>query len=76
MKAIIAALAVVGVALVQGPSVAGQNGQGGGAPTRPARATQSAPTPRTAEGKVDFSGIWSADRNFIYYLHDALKKGE
>jgi hypothetical protein len=25
---------------------------------------------------VDFSGIWSPDRNFIYDLHDALKKGE
>jgi hypothetical protein len=30
----------------------------------------------TADGKTDFSGIWSADRNFIYDLHDALKKGE
>jgi hypothetical protein len=34
------------------------------------------PTPRTADGTVDFSGIWSADRRFIYDINDALKPGE
>jgi hypothetical protein len=34
------------------------------------------PTPRTANGRVDFSGIWSADRRFIYDINDALKPGE
>ena len=34
------------------------------------------PTPRTPDGKVDFSGIWTADRRFIYDINDALKPGE
>jgi hypothetical protein len=39
-------------------------------------AGQKPPAPRTAGGKVDFSGIWSPDRTFIYDLNDALPKGE
>ena len=33
------------------------------------------PVPRTPDGKVDLSGIWSPDRNFIYDIHDTLEKG-
>jgi hypothetical protein len=38
--------------------------------------TPPAPTPRTADRKVDFSGIWDADRHFIFDINDALKPGE
>ena len=40
-----------------------------------AGATKTAPAPRVADGHIDFSGIWSPDRNFIYDLNDALDKG-
>jgi hypothetical protein len=50
-------------------------------PAPKANAAQTAkagprPAPRTAAGKVDLSGIWSADPNFISDLNDALQPGE
>src|ERR1700730_17326301 len=72
------AMLIGGLASVAFLSAAGASSQ---EDQRPAaapgtRTTKSAPTPRTSDGKVDFSGIWSPDRNFIYDVHDALKKGE
>jgi hypothetical protein len=37
---------------------------------------KSAPTPRTTDGKVDFTGIWTPDRTFIYDINEALAPGE
>ncbi len=49
---------------------------GGCAQAKGTQTTEGGAAPRTATGRVDFSGIWSADRHFIFDIHDALKKGE
>ena len=72
MRPLLAAAIVAGVA---SPAVRSGASQQAPARTQTAEKPRPGPAPRTTDGKVDFSGIWSPDRNFIYDLHDALPKG-
>ena len=62
------------------PPAKGQSDQAASAKARPkgakGKSAKSGATPRMADGKVDFSGLWSPDRNFIYDISDALKPGD
>jgi hypothetical protein len=40
------------------------------------KAVPAGPTPKTADGKPDLTGIWTPDRTFIYDISSALKPGE
>ena len=72
---IVASCAIAGVAVIA--FLATSRHQGGSrAPAAAAQKANAAPAPRTGDGKVDFSGIWGADRHFIFDIHDALKEGE
>lgn len=75
ISAIIAGAGMCAAALGQSAST---DPAGGG--TALAQMTaQKAPggaAPRTADGKIDFSGIWSPERTFIYDISSSLAKGE
>jgi len=64
--------AIIASAAVAAAACSPAKGEPSGA-TTPRDATA---VPRTHDGKVDFSGIWNADRKFINDINDALKPGE
>ena len=66
----------LGVVAIVWCLAAAQLGSQGEAVQRVSKPPAQGPAPRTADGKVDFSGIWSADRRFIYDINDALKPGD
>src|ERR1700724_815830 len=72
---ILLASALLGGLLVTSLPSRGQDEEAAPAKQKGAKA-KSAPAPRLADGKVDFSGLWSPDRNFIYDISDALKPGD
>src|SRR2546426_1510147 len=63
------AAAAVAAAAACGPA----NGE---PPAAAAPAAVAPAVPRTPDGKGDFSGIWNADRKFIFDINNALKPGE
>ena len=66
----------LGVVAIVWCLAAAQLGSHGEAIQRASKPPAQGSAPRTADGKVDFSGIWGADRRFIYDINDALKPGD
>ena len=83
-RSIVTALSVAAVlslssTLAVGQEPQGVNEAGGGVPMTSLehlKAKSAGPTPRTADGKPDLSGLWGPDRNFILDISAALKPGD
>jgi hypothetical protein len=74
ISAIMAGAAICAVAFAQ--SATDPAGGGTAIAQMAKQAAPAGPTPRTADGKVDFSGVWSPEHTFIYDISVSLAKGE
>lgn len=72
ITAISGALVITNVAAAQSAT----DPAGGGTALTVVKVGPTGPAPKLYDGRPDFSGVWSTDRDFIYDISDALKKGD
>lgn len=68
--------ALFAVLVSAAPAFAQTGEPGGSIGPAPRRQVPTGKTPRLADGKPDFSGVWSPEHTFIYDISVSLKPGE
>jgi hypothetical protein len=75
-KSLLSILIAAALALAVAVTLVPLSAQEDGAPKGRGQKVPTGPAPKLSDGKPDFSGIWSPDRNFIYDITNAMKKGD